>query len=198
MVAQGFDWLSAGAVSCAVWLGESRLVEGTSEVKHFSSGTLCGELLIGGSTGTLEVAELALPLSSARNGTGFQPLVEAASMSVWSVFCSGPISGFGSEDLSSVSPASLSSLSGEVRSLLRSVSSLLRSASCWSRLGELPLEPLPPPLIGEGLISDDCLSLETDLDFDLFLLGDLEIERILLLGDLECFPLHFGDLDFER
>lgn len=57
---------------------------------------------------------------------------------------------------------------------------------------------MPPPFVGEGLVSDDRLSPEADLDFDLFLMGELEIERLLLLGDLERLALRLGDLDFER
>lgn len=174
-------------------------MEGSSQVKHFSAGGIGGELLSWVSTGALEGAGAALALLSTRNGTGFQPPVETSgSGSGWSAGCSGPVSGFRSEDFASVftasqpvSPASFPSLSGEVGSILRSVS--------WrSRSGEPLFGPPSPPFAGEGLVSHDCLSPETDLDFDLFLWGELEIERLFLLGDFERLPLRLGDLDFER
>lgn len=143
----------------------------------------------------------ALALLSATNGTGFQPPASG-----WPEHCSGPISGLRSADISSVftdsepiSPAPFPSLSGEV-------GPAPTSAIWLSRSGEPQLEPLPS-LVGEGLNSDDCLSTETDLDFDLFPLGELELERLLLFGDLERLLLRLGDLercrlpgdlDFER
>lgn len=52
-------------------------------------------------------------------------------------------------------------------------------------------------LFGEVHLSDDCPSLEMDLDFDSFLAGDLDLE-FSLLGVLDFVLPHLGDFDFER